>query len=117
MNQQMIASCRRQMPDDIVLVCATVIRVRTFVVRNGICAGRQMALVTLQDVTGSIEGVIFSDVFDDSEALLQEGYFVSVQGRIDVRGDERKLIVEQMQRVRSRDSQSPWSAVKNDFGP
>ena len=67
--------------------------IRMTVVRIGRSAGKKMALVTLQDRNGSVDGVIFSDAYQRFAHLLQKDGGVIVIGTVDrSRGDLQLLI-------------------------
>ncbi len=67
--------------------------VRLTVVRNGRSAGKKMAIITLQDRGGNIDGVIFSDAYQRYAELLQQDEAVIVMGKVDrSRGDLQLLI-------------------------
>ncbi|MHC4428527.1 MAG: helix-hairpin-helix domain-containing protein, partial [Planctomycetota bacterium] len=71
-------------------------QVRTRIVRNGRSAGQKMALCSVQDKTGAIEGVIFSDAYARYGDLLANDAIVAVTGRLDrVRG-EPSVVVDQV---------------------
>jgi DNA polymerase-3 subunit alpha len=56
--------------------------------------GSMMAYVTAEDLTGSMELIVFSSVLNNSSAYLKEDQAVIVLGRIDAREEESpKLIV------------------------
>ncbi len=56
--------------------------------------GSMMAYVTAEDLTGSMELIVFSSVLNQSSAYLKEDQAVIIQGRIDAREEEApKLIV------------------------
>jgi len=62
--------------------------IRLTTVKRGASAGEKMAMVTLQDKTGSVEGVVFSDVFKHVAHHLHEDAVIVVVGRVDrSRGD------------------------------
>jgi len=57
--------------------------------------GRPMAFLTLEDLTGSMEVVVFSDLYEKHQELLQEDRVVIVKGKTDVKEEEEvKLIGE-----------------------
>ncbi len=58
--------------------------------------GRRMAFAQLEDLSGVIELVIFSDLFEKSRELLVEDRVVAVCGRIDRSRGEAKLKVERL---------------------
>jgi DNA polymerase-3 subunit alpha len=69
-----------------VRVGAVVIEVKRLTTR----AGKAMASVTLEDLTGRIECTVFPEAWEASRALLEEDKVVVVSGRIEVR-EERGL--------------------------
>jgi DNA polymerase-3 subunit alpha len=66
-----------------VRVGAVVIEVRRLTTR----AGKAMAAVVLEDLTGRIECTVFPDNWEAARALLEEDRVVVVTGRIEVRED------------------------------
>ena len=59
--------------------------------------GDSMAFAQLEDLSGTMEMVLFPRLYDEVKALLEEGALVLVQARVDQRDDEPKLIVESME--------------------
>ncbi len=55
-------------------------------------SGQPMAFFTLEDLTGSIEIVAFPKVYEETASLIYEDSIVLVQGRLELREDEIKLI-------------------------
>ncbi|MHC5113117.1 MAG: DNA polymerase III subunit alpha [Planctomycetota bacterium] len=74
-------------------------RVRLTVVKNGKSAGQKMAMLTIQDKQGSMDGVVFSDVFAREAAQLHEGAIVLLAGRIDHTRGSAQIIVDQVIRM------------------
>jgi DNA polymerase-3 subunit alpha len=58
--------------------------------------GRRMAFAQLEDFRGTVELVLFSDVYEKSRDQLFGDSVVAVQGRIDSSRGEPKLIVESL---------------------
>ncbi len=56
--------------------------------------GDPMAFAQLEDLSGSLELVIFPRVYEECRALLEDGNVKYVQGKVDVRDDKPKLIAE-----------------------
>jgi len=59
--------------------------------------GDNMAFAQLEDLSGTMELVVFPRSYEESKSLLVEGGLVLVQARVDQRDDEPKLIVESME--------------------
>jgi DNA polymerase-3 subunit alpha len=71
-------------------------RVRITMVKTGRSAGEKMAMITLQDRHGSIEGVVFSNVFARDAAALQGDAIVMITGRVDRSRGGIQVIVDQV---------------------
>jgi DNA polymerase III subunit alpha len=57
-------------------------------------ANRMMAIVELEDMTGSIEVVFFPDAYDESHELLEVDTPVRISARVDKRNDSLQLITQ-----------------------
>ncbi len=60
---------------------------------------RTMAICEFEDQSGSIEGVLFPDMYESSSDLLQEDAVVRVSARVDNRNDRVQLIVLKVGRM------------------
>ena len=63
--------------------------------------GDPMAILQLEDLTGSAEAVVFPKSFDRVKHLLEKDRRVMVWGKIDRRDEQTQLIVEDMQTIES----------------
>jgi len=59
--------------------------------------GDSMAFAQLEDLSGTMEMVLFPRLYEEVKGLLEEGALVLIQARVDQRDDEAKLIVESME--------------------
>ena len=85
-----------ELPDETTVVLGGILtRVRVTMVKSGRSAGEKMAMITLQDKTASIEGVVFSSVFARDARLLTDGAVVLLVGRIDHSRGATQIIVDQ----------------------
>ncbi|MFH1593638.1 MAG: DNA polymerase III subunit alpha [Candidatus Omnitrophota bacterium] len=57
-------------------------------------AGEKMAIVSLEDLTGSVETLIFPRTFAKFSSLVRVDSMIFITGRINLREDEPKLIAE-----------------------
>ncbi|MDW7739516.1 MAG: DNA polymerase III subunit alpha [Bacillota bacterium] len=64
---------------------------------------KQMAFIRLEDLTGSVETVIFPDLFDRQSALIDEDTLVIVEGRTDIKEEEEPKIIAEAINTLSRD--------------
>jgi len=61
---------------------------------------RPMAFVTLEDLTGTVECTVFSDLFERHRAFLKQGAVLDVKGRVNIREDtDPKMVVTAIQPV------------------
>jgi DNA polymerase III subunit alpha len=81
--------------DHPVALGAMLTRIRHTNVRTGRSAGERMAMISLMDKTGALEGVVFSDAFRTCAHVLQSDAVLLFTGRMDTRRGEAQIIVEQ----------------------
>ncbi|MBC7836128.1 MAG: DNA polymerase III subunit alpha [Phycisphaerales bacterium] len=70
--------------DTRIVLPALVQSVRTLVVKNGRSAGQKMGILSVEDMHGPMEAVLFADCFSQFEHLLTPDALVFVLGRIDL---------------------------------
>lgn len=59
--------------------------------------GRQMAFLTIEDLTGTIEVIIFSNLYERYHESIKENKFLVIKGKVDIKEeDEAKLICERI---------------------
>jgi DNA polymerase-3 subunit alpha len=58
-----------------------------------------MAFGQLEDISRSIELVVFPNTFQESEMILKSGAPLVVHGNLEREGDAQKIIVEKMERA------------------
>ena len=70
--------------------------------------GAQMAYVTLEDLYGSLELVVFAKTLEQYRSVLRNGAMVVVRGRLSAREDEEpKVLVSSIETAPSADSLPP----------
>ncbi len=79
-----------------VLVGGMLSEVRITMVRSGRSAGEKMAMITVEDRHGSLDGVVFSTVFAKEAANLQSQAVVMLLGRTDRSRGRLQLIVDRV---------------------
>ena len=55
---------------------------------------RSMAVLEIEDLTGSIEVVVFPDAYDQHSSLLESDAILSITAKLDERGESRQLIAD-----------------------
>ena len=70
--------------------------VRERITRSGRSKGRKMAILTVEDLTGTCDATVFADVFESCRPLLREEAIVFVRGTIDRRRQRVGLLVNQL---------------------
>lgn len=89
-----VADAKRLGADVQVILGGMLTRVRHTTVKNGRSAGQKMAMITIEDKTGAIEGVIFSDAFAIAAPLIESDRMVFLKGKIDRRREEPSIVVD-----------------------
>ena len=85
---------RRQ--DDRVVVGAIAQSTRTLIVKSGRSAGQKMAIVTIEDLAGTAEAVVFTDAYLKYGHLLTSDAPIFVLGRIDLSRGDPQIIVDRI---------------------
>ncbi|MBX3363242.1 MAG: DNA polymerase III subunit alpha [Phycisphaeraceae bacterium] len=87
----------RNEPKDKRVVLATLVHVsRTLIVKQGRSAGQKMAVLGLEDLTGTCEAVLFADAYLRYGHLLEDESPKFVLGRVDHSRGDPQVIVEQI---------------------
>ena len=74
-----------------VKVGGIIVAVRSFFTKKN----KQMAFVKLEDLTGSVELVVFPDLYEKSASMLEEDSLLLVEGRTDLKEEEDvKILAE-----------------------
>jgi DNA polymerase-3 subunit alpha len=71
-------------------VAGLITAVRPYVTKQG----KPMGFVTLEDVQGNIELLLFPRLWKDSQPLLEKGKIVFVEGKIDTQSSPPKVLVD-----------------------
>ncbi|MGC9359801.1 MAG: DNA polymerase III subunit alpha [Anaerolineae bacterium] len=87
-----IATITTEMRGETVSVAGVVSESREILTRKG----NRMAFVTLEDLTGVLEVVVFPRVFEEANGLFEEQRALLFTGRVDDRDDRAKLIADRI---------------------
>ncbi len=71
-------------------------RVRPTVVKNGRSAGQRMAMLTIEDKTGTIDAVVFSDRYATAAPILEVDKVVFLKGKVDRKREEPSIVVDEV---------------------
>jgi len=91
MNLQSIGTIGEEIVGAKVAIAGLIVDVKKIFTKAG---NNEMAFVKLQDLTGSIECVVFPKLFAQNPALWTNDAIVQIQGRVDQRDDRFTVIVE-----------------------
>lgn len=80
---------------DMIVICAAVASRKNKTTR----ANAQMAFLTLEDIYGSVECIVFPKVLDQYTHLLQEDELIAISCRLSVREDEEPKLLMQTAQV------------------
>ena len=61
--------------------------------------GKPMAFVTLEDMSGKIESLVFPNLYENKRELIQEGKILVVSGKINERDGTPKLLCDTIKEV------------------
>lgn len=84
---------KEKAPESEVIIGGIITRVRYCVTKQGRGAGARMAMITLEDLNGSVDGVVFPDTFAQYEDLIANDTMVFLKGHIDCRREEPSIRV------------------------
>ncbi|HXF82709.1 MAG TPA: DNA polymerase III subunit alpha [bacterium] len=84
----------RELPDRAAVTVGGII---TQVKRTTTKSGSAMAFVTLEDLTGAAEVIIFPKTYEQAHVLLKRDAVVVVRGRVDVAEQEPKVLADRVQ--------------------
>ena len=59
-------------------------------------AGKPMAIVTLEDLTGRVESTVFPEAYEASRSILEPDQIVVATGRVEVRDDHHRLLLSEI---------------------
>ncbi|PID73358.1 MAG: DNA polymerase III subunit alpha [Desulfobacterales bacterium] len=94
---------------EIVRIGGLVTAVKTIVTRKG----DDMAFITTEDLTGTIETTVFSSVYEKSRGLLVEDTAVIIEGRLEKDENNIKIIADRIVAVEK--AESVWTASMEIF--
>lgn len=87
----------KELPQDTRIVIAAMVQAsRVVVIKQGRSAGQKMAILTLEDLTGSCEAVMFSDCFAKYGHLAELDKTVFILGKIDTKKGEPQIIIDRI---------------------
>ncbi len=93
-NTEILLHDDRQVKDEMKVVLAGVITSKKNMVTK---KNKMMAFITLEDLFGSIEIIVFPNVFDESIAVLKEDNIVALKGKVNIKEEEMpKIIAERI---------------------
>ncbi len=82
--------------DKRVIVASMVQSTRIIVMRNGRNAGQKMAILTIEDATGTADAVMFSNVYGQFGHLLEDDQPKFFMGRLDHSRGDAQIIVDRL---------------------
>jgi DNA polymerase-3 subunit alpha len=83
-----------ELPDRVVGERIRTIAMVTNIRRVTTKTNRSMAVMEIEDLTGSIEVVVFPDAYDQHSSLLESDVILSITAKLDERGESRQLIAD-----------------------
>jgi len=90
------AGAKELAQDARVVIAAMVQSVRTVLIRNGKSAGQKMAILTVEDLTGACDCVLFTEAYAKFAHLAEPERVVFILGRIDLKRGEPQVIIDRL---------------------
>jgi DNA polymerase-3 subunit alpha len=97
-----------ELPDKSPVVVGGII---TGVKRTTTKGGSAMAFLSLEDLTGNCEVIIFPKTYEQVHYLLKRDAVVIIRGKVDVMEDQAKVLAERVQSLEDADSVEPLPVV------
>ena len=91
-----VGDLKKQAQDKRVIVASMVQSTRIIVMRNGRNAGQKMAILTIEDATGTADAVMFSNVYGQFGHLLEDDQPKFFMGRLDHSRGDAQIIVDRL---------------------
>jgi DNA polymerase-3 subunit alpha len=79
-----------------IVIGGMISRMRTTVTKNGRNAGSKLAILVVEDLTGSIEAVVYGEELEKYRDLIGPDRLVFLRGRVDRRREEPSLKVSEV---------------------
>jgi DNA polymerase-3 subunit alpha len=79
-----------------VVIAGLIVALSETVVKSGTYAGRKMARFRLEDLSGGVNVTVFPRTFDAFRPLLVDNSVIVCRGKVEDRGDEPGLILDQV---------------------
>ncbi len=79
--------------------------------------GKPMAFVKLEDLTGSVEVVVFSDLYERESGLFKEDSLVLIRGKTDLKEEEEAKIIAESVTPLPREPRQLCLLIKPAHGP
>ncbi len=70
--------------------------IRPTVTKTGRSAGKKMAMLTLEDLTGKADAVVFSEAYEQFAEMITDQNIVFVAGKVDRRRERPSIIVDEI---------------------
>jgi DNA polymerase-3 subunit alpha len=70
--------------------------VRPTVTKNGRSAGKKMAMLTVEDLTGKCDAVVFSETYEQFANLVKPDAMVFLAGSVDTRRERPSIVVDEI---------------------
>jgi DNA polymerase-3 subunit alpha len=90
------AEVKEKKQDERVILAVMVQSVRTIIVRNGRSAGQKMAILTVEDMSGACDCVMFTDPYIKFGHLAVAEQVVFALGRVDLQRGEPQVILDRL---------------------
>ena len=78
--------------------------------------GKPFAIIVLEDLSGSVEAMVWNEVFTKSAKLLEPGQLVAISGKVDRRNEELRIVVNEVSPLRiPKQAEAPKAPLRLRF--
>ncbi len=91
-----VADVKRLSANVPVILGGMLTRVRVTITKKGKSTGQKMAVITIEDKSGAMECVIFSEAYAIASPWIESDRMVFLKGRVDRRREEPGMLVDQV---------------------
>ena len=79
-----------------VTLCGMINRVKKVMTKNGRSAGMPMAIITMEDLEGQIDGTMFAETYAKYPDVVKNEAIVAVKGRVDRKRETPSILVNEV---------------------
>ncbi|MBA7605232.1 DNA polymerase III subunit alpha [subsurface metagenome] len=99
-----ISEVRKLRDKSIINIAGVVSRIKKITTKKG----EIMIFLTLEDMSNSIEVIVFPSIIKKFQEFLKEDMIIGIKGRLDIKEDQAKLIASEIEEIRTETVKSKY---------